>query len=63
MSRSVCPNRIISGFIFLAIILTLAFGDAMASECVRCHTKKEKLKTITDILPKKVKSAEISGQG
>ena len=63
MRRNGFPIGITSGVIFLALIFTLSIGDAMASECVRCHTKKDKLKAITDALPKKVKSSEISGQG
>lgn len=63
MRRNGCTIGITSGVIFLALVFTLSIGDAIASECVRCHTKRDNLKVITDALPKKVKSSEISGQG
>ena len=40
-----------------------AQGAAGDSGCMGCHTQKEKLQSIIEKLPKKVKSAEISGTG
>ncbi len=55
--------RITSGVVVIAAIFVLSFGDITASECERCHTQKDKLKAITDTLPGKTTSTEISGQG
>ncbi len=63
MRKNGCRTEVTTGIVFFALIFILSIGDAMASECVRCHTKKDQLKAITDTLPEKIKSAEISGQG
>ena len=39
------------------------FNDAAASECIKCHTDKNKLQGITKNLPQKEKSTETAGQG
>jgi len=55
---------IICSVVFLALFLMVfSIRGAIASECVRCHTQKEKLKAITDGLPEKIKSTENTGQG
>ncbi|MBW2149148.1 MAG: hypothetical protein JRG73_03355 [Deltaproteobacteria bacterium] len=41
----------------------ISFGAVSESGCVTCHTDAEKLKSITDKLPKKEKSAETAGSG
>ena len=63
MRQNKNPIVFISSIFFVVIILILFAGNAIASECIPCHTQKEKLKAITDTLPKKVKSAQTSGQG
>jgi len=63
MKRIRRPFAAIRGVIILAAFMAVILGDAMASECIRCHTDKNKLKTITDGIPQKAKSDQISGKG
>jgi len=63
MRQNRCSIRITTGVTFCVAIFILSFGNTIASECERCHTQKDKLKAVTDNLPKKIVSAETSGQG
>ncbi len=53
-------------FIVWALVFVFGsslFNDAAASECIKCHTDKNKLQSITKNLPQKEKSAETAGKG
>jgi hypothetical protein len=52
---------IMGSFSLSLIISTLAF--AQSSQCIQCHTSKEKLQAIAKLIPEKHKSTEAEGSG
>ncbi|OEU44618.1 MAG: hypothetical protein BBJ60_09250 [Desulfobacterales bacterium S7086C20] len=51
------------GLILNFIAINWFINCATASECIKCHTDEQKLKSITKDLPKKEKSTETAGKG
>ncbi len=49
--------------VLIYIALLWSFNHAMASECIKCHTDKDKLQSITKNLPIEEKSTETAGKG
>ncbi len=56
-----------AGLLIYLILISVAviwpLNNAMGSECIKCHTDKNKLQSITKDLPKKEKSTETTGKG
>lgn len=51
------------GTLLLSAVILLLASPSLASQCINCHTDSEKLKAITDSMPKPLVSAETAGKG
>jgi hypothetical protein len=62
MKKSSCSGLFIGWILVFGLMLSSA-SNVAASECIKCHTDKNKLQSITKNLPQKEKSTETAGQG
>lgn len=61
--RKISWSGLFIGWILFFGVMLLSASNAAASECIKCHTDKNKLQSITKNLPKKEKSTETAGKG